>query len=168
LLSVSRFEEGKMIPTNQVIRHGMISLELRLVEESNIYDCYDLMKELRPNLESPDDFVGQWRRQTAEGYQLIGLWEGNIPYALAGYRVQENFIHGRFLYVDDLITDEQERGMGLGASLIYALKVKASVEGCNKLVLDTGMSNFLAQRFYFRHGLLAKALRFYFGLHPIY
>jgi ribosomal protein S18 acetylase RimI-like enzyme len=149
---------------NYAVQHGVVSLDLRDVDETRIYDCYALMKELRPNLESPDHFVMQWRNLVAQGYHMVGLWDENIPYALAGYRVQENFIHGRFLYVDDLITDEQERRCGLGARLIEHLKIKARAEGCNKLVLDTGLSNFYAQRFYFRQGMLAKAMRFYFDL----
>ncbi len=33
-------------------------------------------------------------------------------------------------------------------------------DGCVRLVLDTGMANALAQRFYFRQGMLTGALRF--------
>jgi ribosomal protein S18 acetylase RimI-like enzyme len=74
--------------------------------------------------------------------------------------VQENLVHGRFLYVDDLVTDEALRGSGHGALLLAHLQQEARALGCGKLVLDTPLSNSLGQRFYFRNGLLATALRF--------
>ncbi|HXT09288.1 MAG TPA: hypothetical protein VN715_20415 [Roseiarcus sp.] len=53
-------------------------------------------------------------------------------------------------------------GAGFGGALLDRLKQEAAELRCDKLVLDTPMSNFLGHRFYFRQGLLAKALRFSF------
>ena len=88
------------------------------------------------------------------------MWGQHGPVALAGYRVTENLVHGKFLYVDDLISDQTARGRGYGAQLLDKLKMEGRALGCNKLVLDTGLDNYLAHRFYFRQGLLAQALRF--------
>ncbi|PKD78674.1 GNAT family N-acetyltransferase, partial [Escherichia coli] len=73
---------------------------------------------------------------------------------------QENLIYGRFLYVDDLVVTERSRGARHGAALLQALERMAREAGCAKLVLDTGLANALAQRFYFRQGLLTGAMRF--------
>ena len=51
-------------------------------------------------------------------------------------------------YVDDLVTHESSRGRNLGARLLDALTESARRAGCAKLVLDTGLSNALAQRFF--------------------
>lgn len=96
----------------------------------------------------------------AQRYRLLGAWRGDEPLALAGYRLDENLIYGSFLYVDDLVTHESSRGRNLGARLLDALTESARRAGCAKLVLDTGLSNALAQRFYFRQGLLTSAMRF--------
>lgn len=134
---------------------------LRLVEaDSEAAACFDLMRQLRPHLASPAEFVARWRRQREAGYRLLALWEGGRAAALAGFRVQENLVHGRFLYVDDLVTDESRRGQGCGAALLDRLKAEGRALGCARLVLDTPMANSLGHRFYFRHGLLAQALRF--------
>lgn len=82
------------------------------------------------------------------------------PVALAGYRVQVNLIYGKFLYVDDLVTEADRRRFGLGARLLDALAIEAGKLGCERLVLDTALDNVLAHRFYYRQGLLACALRF--------
>ncbi|MFC2967345.1 GNAT family N-acetyltransferase [Acidimangrovimonas pyrenivorans] len=134
---------------------------LRAVDgEAELRACYPLMRQLRPHLTSAGEFVARWRRQHDAGYRLLALWQGDRPVALAGYRVQENMIHGRHLYVDDLVTDAEARSAGHGAVLMARLKQEARRLGCDRLALDTPMSNALGQRFYFRQGLLATALRF--------
>jgi ribosomal protein S18 acetylase RimI-like enzyme len=135
----------------------------RAIGEADIGACYGLMRQLRPHLASPEEFIARWRRQSADGYRILALWSENPdpgPRALAGYRITENLVHGKFLYVDDLIADQSERSRGYGARLLAKLKDDGRAQGCAKLVLDTGLDNYLAHRFYFRQGLLAQALRF--------
>jgi ribosomal protein S18 acetylase RimI-like enzyme len=133
---------------------------LRAVTEADLDSCFPLMRQLRPHLTSAADFRDRWRRQSAEGYRLVALWERDGPIALAGYRVTENLVHGRFLYVDDLVTRADCRRGGLGARLLDHLKAEGRARHCAKLVLDTDLGNGLAHRFYYRQGLLAAALRF--------
>ena len=128
-------------------------------EAADVAACFPLLRQLRPHLASAAELVERWARQKAAGYRLLALWRAR-PLALAGYRVQENLIHGRFLYVDDLVTDEAARGSGHGQRLMDRLKAEGRTLGCDRLVLDTALGNALGQRFYFRNGLLATALRF--------
>jgi ribosomal protein S18 acetylase RimI-like enzyme len=121
---------------------------------------HPLIVQLRPHLADADEFLERWGRQCKAGYQLVVLRDAGTPVALAGYRLQENLVHGTFLYVDDLVTDARCRSSGYGEQLIRYLQEQAHEAGCSKLVLDTPMSNALGHRFYFRCGLLATALRF--------
>lgn len=135
--------------------------ELRAVdEEEDVRRCFPLIAQLRPHLASEAEFVERWRRQTASGYRLVAIFENRQPVALAGFRVQENLVHGRFLYVDDLVTDSTRRSGGYGDRLMQHMWQQARELDCSKLVLDTPLSNALGHRFYFRCGLLATALRF--------
>ncbi|MFV5476735.1 GNAT family N-acetyltransferase [Acinetobacter baumannii] len=81
--------------------------------------------------------------------------------ALAGYRLLENFIHGQFCYVDDLVTVNEARGQGMGATLLNHLAVIAREYGCGQMVLDTAISNSGAQAFYQRVGYTALGLHYY-------
>jgi len=140
-------------------------VEIRYADSAeDVARCYGLMRQLRPHLVTEAEFVERWRRQSADGYRLLAAWDGMLPVALAGVRVQENLIYGRFFYVDDLVTDEAARGAGHGERLMERLKAEARALGCAKLALDTALGNALGQRFYFRQGLLARALRFNFEL----
>ena len=122
--------------------------------------CYPVMKELRPHLETEDDFVTRVTRMNEQGYRILAAWEDGEVVALAGYRLEENLVYGRFLYVDDLVAGEKTRGQGWGARLLERLTVYADQAECAKLVLDTGLANARAQRFYFREGLMTGAMRF--------
>lgn len=122
--------------------------------------CLPLMRELRPHLADEADFIERVGRMRHERYRLLAAMEAGQAVALAGYRFQENLIYGRFLYVDDLVVSPARRGHRWGARLLEALDGIARDSGCAQLVLDTGLANALAQRFYFRSGLLTSAIRF--------
>lgn len=122
--------------------------------------CLPLMQELRPHLADADEFVQRLARMHREHYRLLAAVNDGRAVALAGYRHQENLIYGRFLYVDDLVVESSARGSRWGAQLLGALDDLARATDCARLVLDTGLGNALAQRFYFRQGLLTSAIRF--------
>ncbi|MEG0858643.1 MAG: GNAT family N-acetyltransferase [Pseudomonas sp.] len=120
----------------------------------------DLMRVLRPHVANPDTYVAQLVRQTAQGYRLLAAWDGEQMAGLAGYRELENLLYGRFIYVDDLVIRPALQRSGLGGRLLAAVREEAVQRRCDHLVLDTGLHMPLAQRFYFRQGLLARGMHF--------
>lgn len=139
----------------------MSGITLRHAEgDAEIAACFPVMVQLRPHLADAAEFAARVARQRTAGYRLLAAWRGDVPVALAGYRVEENLVHGRFLYVDDLVSAESERRQGLGARLLDAVAEEGRGLGCRRLVLDTAIDNALGHRFYYRQGLLARALRF--------
>ncbi|GAB3054495.1 GNAT family N-acetyltransferase [Stenotrophomonas tumulicola] len=134
---------------------------LRHIDSDQDYQaCFTVMRELRPHLADADAFTAQARRQAGQGYRLLAAWQGNEVKGLAGYRIQENLLYGRFLYVDDLVSTLDARSHGLGGQLIDAVREEAQRQGCAHFVLDTALGNPLGQRFYFRQGLLARGMHF--------
>jgi ribosomal protein S18 acetylase RimI-like enzyme len=139
----------------------MSTIELRHAEApAEIAACFPVMLSLRPHLTGADELVERVTRQREAGYRLLAGWRGGVPVALAGYRVEENLIHGRFIYVDDLVSAESARREGLGARMLDGVAEIGRELGLKRLVLDTAIDNVLAHRFYYRQGLLARALRF--------
>ena len=132
----------------------------RAIDPVEAASLFPLMRQLRTGLESAEGFAARVARQARDGYQLLALDSEAGPAAVAGFRVAENLVHGRFLYVDDLVADADARRQGLGARLIDEFAVAARRERCGKLVLDAALGNPLVHRFYFRQGMLATALRF--------
>ncbi|UXM96163.1 GNAT family N-acetyltransferase [Bartonella sp. HY329] len=132
---------------------------------SEILQCFDLMAMLRPKLLSKEAFIVQVQRQQQQGYALLGVTNATMPLALAGYRCMENFIHGRFCYVDDLITHPTVRGQGYAKNLLDSLGKLAFEKGCQRMVLDTGLSNKTAQKFYQQVGYTTTGYHLYRDLY---
>lgn len=131
-----------------------------LQSEADISAGFALMKQLRAHLSDVTSFAEQLTRQSHQGYRLSGLWQGQRLAGLIGFRESENFLYGRFIYVDDLVIDGAQRSAGLGSRLLDSVRQEGKQLGCSYLVLDTGLQKPLAQRFYFREGLLAKGMHF--------
>lgn len=139
----------------------MNTLQFKHVDGDQDYQaCFNVMRELRSHLTDTATFAAQVRRQAEHGYRLLAARQNEQVKGLAGYRIYENLLYGRFLYVDDLVTTSEARGEGLGGKLIDALRDEAKKQGCANFVLDTALGNSLGQRFYFRQGLLAVGMHF--------
>jgi GNAT superfamily N-acetyltransferase len=121
--------------------------------DHEIAASFPLMKQLRPHLEEKD-FVARVRRQMREGgFQLLLLEDRGAIQSLAGFRLSESLYYGRFLYVDDLVTDEGGRRQGYAGMLFDWLLRHSKEHACDALVLDSGVQRFAAHRFYLAHGL---------------
>lgn len=137
-------------------------LEYALVDsEARCRECFAVMRELRPQLTDEQAFVEQVFRQGEQGYRLLALRERGQVIGLVGFRATENFLYGRFVYVDDLVVTASQQRRALGAGLLEAVRQHTRALGYRHLVLDTGLHMPLAQRFYFRQGLLAKGMHFF-------
>lgn len=141
------------------------SPEIRVARtDDEIGACFPVMKELRPDLESAEDLVSRVRRQIEEGFRLICVTVAGRPVACAGYRICEMLAHGRFLYVDDLVTLAAERSKGHGDALMDWLVAEARNQDCRSLQLDSGTQRADAHRFYFRRRMAANAFHFWLPL----
>lgn len=145
-------EPSSPLPPGTALRHAE--------DEAALRACWPVARQLRPHLASIDDYLARVQRMRQHSYRVLAAWHGTQVLALAGYRLQENLVYGRFLYVDDLVTGEDARGQGWGARLIAATRALAAQADCAHYVLDTAMANTAAQRFYARQGLANQATRF--------
>jgi GNAT superfamily N-acetyltransferase len=139
------------------------AFEIRpLCDADAIRAAWPLVAQLRPHLDA-DALVVQLQRQMADGsFRAHVLQDAGVPRAYAGWRVHENLVYGRHLYVDDLVTDETVRSRGYGKAMLDWLKAEARRQGCARLQLDSGTFRKDAHAFYLREGLRIEA--FHFGI----
>jgi GNAT superfamily N-acetyltransferase len=135
-----------------VIRHAASSEDLAA--------CFPVIVQLRPFLGDAIEWQERVSSMGRAGYRVLAAWDGECAVAVAGYRVMENLIHGRFVYVDDLVTADGRRGEGLGALLLEEISRIGVEARCRRLVLDTAAANTSARRFYTREGLLDVVVGF--------
>ncbi len=138
-----------------------------IIENDDIVAVYPLMSILRHHLPDAVAFVAQVQRQAQAGYHLAGFRRNQQWRGLIGFRLGENLLYGRFLYVDDLVVEPSSQNSGIGKSLIEYVRKYALRFDCANLVLDTGLYMPYAQRFYYRQGLLAKGMYFVESLHGV-
>jgi GNAT superfamily N-acetyltransferase len=123
------------------------------IDENDILRCFPIMVQLRPNL-SISEFLERVKRQSEQyGYRLVYVEEAGAVKAIVGFIIREMLPLGRFLYVDDFVTDEAERSKGYGSFLFDWLVTHARQRGCEQLHLDSRLDRTEAHRFYQRQGM---------------
>ena len=145
-----------------------MNLSIKQVDsDQDIQNCFAIMSQLRPHLVATE-FTAQVRSQMQQGYQLACAMDGDVGLmladvlvvAVAGYRISQSLSWGKFLYVDDLITDAARRSEGIGKKLLHWLKEEASRNGCVEMHLDSGTQRKDAHRFYEREGMQLLAYHY--------
>lgn len=123
---------------------------IKLAEtDEEIAQCFAVMQQLRDHLIA-ENFLAQIRRMQAEGYHLAYLEDDGEVKALGGFRIFEMLARGRFMYVDDLVTNAADRSKGYGDAMLDWLADYAKTQACEYLNLDSGVHRFGAHRFYLR------------------
>ncbi len=123
-------------------------------------DALPLLLQLRPHL-TADTLREIYREGYIQGLRFTAAYdEDGWCLGVAGWRVLANTSAGRKLYVDDLVTDEGQRGRGVGGALLNELAIRAADAGCSLLDLDSGVQRAGAHRFYFRERMTITAYHF--------
>ena len=114
---------------------------------------YKVLKELRTELSLSEFHAIYDQAHSRDGFQLVAAFdsESNIT-GVMGFRVLFDFVHGKHLYIDDLVTTEAMRGSGVGAQLLKEAERIAKGQGCVALRLCTGTANERGKKFYEREG----------------
>ncbi len=136
-------------------------MEVREIRTANEKEsAFVVLKELRSHL-TFDEFIGLYEAaRKADHYTLLAAYEEDSIVGLMGYRVLSDFVHGKHLYIDDLVITENKRSQGLGAQLLTHAEGLAKDLGCRGLRLCTGVENEAGKKFYERHGWTPRALAF--------
>jgi GNAT superfamily N-acetyltransferase len=120
---------------------------------------FEVMRELRDHL-THDQLDERYAAGYPDGYRVVGLFDEGECRAAAGYRLMTNFVSGRLLYVDDLVTAERWRSHGYGRRLTDHLAETAAGEGCESIQLDSAVHRRKAHRFYFRERYVITSFHF--------
>src|SRR5450830_2026582 len=104
--------------------------------EADCIASFALMQQLRPHLTDAISFAEQVQRQRQNGYHLLAAREHGRVIGLAGYRLTENTLYGRFIYVDDLVVDAALQRRRLGEQLLERVREETRTRGYRYLLLD--------------------------------
>jgi len=127
--------------------------------DEEVKKCYGTMSQLRPHIKK-DEFLSLVKEQEQAGYRIAYVEDGTEVVSVAGFRMSQTLARGMFVYVDDLVTDENQRSKHYGDKLIDWLIDYAKENSCKEFHLDSGVQRFSAHRFYFRKGLTISCYHF--------
>ena len=119
--------------------------------------CFPVMKELRPHLNLTDYITIYNQAHKSDGYEIVAIEENNNVVAVMGYRVLFDYVRGKHIYIDDLVSTETARSKGLGAELLRYAESVAKELNCKTLRLCTGVENGRGMKFYEKNGWIKRA-----------
>jgi GNAT superfamily N-acetyltransferase len=128
--------------------------------DEQIAATFDVIQQLRPHLQQAEYVPLIRSLMASDGLRLLALADDGVIRAVASYRVMTMLYCGRMLYIDDLVSDQQSRSQGYGATLIARLKDEARALGCSELQLMSRVTREQAHRFYFREGFGIECFQF--------
>ena len=127
--------------------------------DERLASVYPVLRELREGL-SDEELGARYSSGHVDGYRIVAVFDGDECRAAAGYRLLTNFVSGRHMYVDDLVTAAAWRSHGYGRLLNKYLVELARNEGCTSVQLDSATHRRDAHRFYFRERYWISSFHF--------
>lgn len=136
-------------------------MNVKELDDGNTELAFEAMRELRPHLTGPAEFTERIRLQRAEGYRIVGSFDGSgAVVAVAGFRTGNCLAWGHFVYIDDLCTLPAARGRGHARALLDWVDEEAARLGCEQVHLDSGTHRNAAHRGYLKAGYDIQAFHF--------
>jgi GNAT superfamily N-acetyltransferase len=140
--------------------------QIREILEGESHLAAPALLELRPDAGPLDTLISRVDVQRGAGYRIVGAFDDGEGEAAAaaviGFKVAENLVWGRHLYIEDVVTRAEGRGRGHAPALMEWVLDEARRTGCGQVHLNSavGSARRGAHRFYFNSGLQISAHHF--------
>lgn len=125
--------------------------------QNDLEKCFAVIKELRPHLSLTEYLEIYAEAHKSNGYEIVAIEEEGNVVAAMGYRILFDYVRGKHLYIDDLVSTEKSRSKGLGAKLLKYAESVAKELKCKSLRLCTGIENERGIQFYEKNGWIKRS-----------
>ncbi|MFD1389002.1 GNAT family N-acetyltransferase [Oceanobacillus oncorhynchi subsp. oncorhynchi] len=119
-----------------------------LTTEKEWLEAYHVMCQLRTHLDESSYLELVKEAVKVERYHLAALYEGGRMVAVAGFKPMTTLYYGRFVWICDLVTDENSRSKGYGEQLLDFIHQWAKKRRFESVALSSGLQRHSAHRFY--------------------
>lgn len=109
---------------------------VELTVEHQFLQAYPILSQLRTDL-TLEEYLELLNDMRNEGKQLFALYHDTSIVALAGISWREDSYNERYVFVQDLVTDENHRPSGLGYSLLSYIHNWAKEHGVEYITLES-------------------------------
>ncbi|MBB4823109.1 GNAT superfamily N-acetyltransferase [Sporosarcina luteola] len=127
-----------------------------LQTKREILEAFPIMKQLRPHLDESSYFELVMAAKESDGYKMYALFEEHTMVAVTGFKPMITLSSGRFVWICDLVTDQQIRSKGYGERLLTFVQEWAREHNYGSISLSSGLERTDAHRFYLEKMKYAK------------
>lgn len=120
----------------------------QLQSQNKIIQAYPVMRQLRKHLDESTYLELVLEAQEKDMYKLFALLEDNEIVAVTGFKPMITLYYGRFVWVCDLVTDENSRSKGYGKQLLTYVHDWARENNYENVALSSGLQRKDGHRFY--------------------
>lgn len=140
-----------------------MDVQIREVDKADFEAVFSLFKQLWPDKQlHKDDMFTVYSRGIDENNDkyICAVIDGKVIGFCAIAFMNNFWQEGRIAYIYAMVVDNSLRGYGIGAQLLNEAYSIASLNGCNKLELDSAFHRESAHKFYERNGYVKRAYLF--------
>jgi len=120
----------------------------QLQSKNEMIKAYSVMKQLRKHLDERTYLDLVLEAQEKDMYKMFALLEDNEIVAVTGFKPMITLYYGRFVWVCDLVTDENKRSKGYGKQLLTFVHEWARENNFENVALSSGLQRTDGHRFY--------------------
>ncbi len=106
------------------------------------------MKELRRHLDEERFLALVQEAQVKDQYHMLALYHKGEIVAVVGFKPMITLYYGRFVWISDLVTTNDERSNGFGHTLLSYVEDWAKERHYQAVALSSGLQRTDAHRFY--------------------
>lgn len=118
-----------------------------LLNKEDFLKAFPVVKQLRTNLVETT-YLELLEGMIEEGYKAFALYVSNEIVSVIGIIQLTNLHYGKHIWVNDLITDLDQRAKGYGEILLSFVSKIAKENGCEVIALSSGLKRLDAHKFY--------------------
>ena len=124
-------------------------IAIRPLEPAELPSIYPLIKQLNPDLKK-QAFLNYLKEMLPLGYRCVGAYDAGRLVGVMGLWSATRFWCGKYIEVDNLVVDQNQRSRGIGDLMFDWLDGEAKRLGCNLIMADSYSHNHASHRFYLR------------------
>jgi len=119
-----------------------------LQTKDEILEAYPVMKQLRSHLDEMEYLDLVLEAKEVDRYKMFALFDQEQLVAVTGFKPMTTLYYGRFVWVCDLVTDQNNRSNGYGEKLLSFVHDWANEHNFASVALSSGLKRTDAHRFY--------------------
>ncbi|MDB2414235.1 GNAT family N-acetyltransferase [Rickettsiales bacterium] len=128
--------------------------ELKTIDE--MFSAFEVISQMYPDMTKAhyEEIIPQ---RVDSGYRMAAVFDDeNNCICCTGFWISYRFYCGKFLQMDNLVTDKNNISKGAGKEIVNWIKDLAKKENCKRIILDSYVENFDAHRFFYREGFIIR------------